>query len=117
MSTTIAYAVPVILLALTAPWCLRMLRTTSAEPALNRIGSMVAVTALAALGMVVLRAGIVPMWSWYPTAAAVAVGAIALTVRWPTLVRPGPPERRIRTVVSLVIEGALLVLVMYGFLH
>lgn len=117
MSTFIAWAVPALLLAVTAPWCLWMLRTASAEPALNRLGTLVAMTALAAFGAVALREGIVPIWSWYPTAVAVGVGAVALSVRWPTLVRPGPPERRIRTVVSLVIEGALLVLVMYGFLH
>ena len=117
MSTFIAYAVPVILLALTAPWCLRMLRTTSAEPALNRIAQLTGMTALAALGMVVLRADIVPLWSWYPTAVAVGVGAIALSFRWPTVVRSGPADRRIGTVVSLVINGALLVLVLYGFLR
>lgn len=117
MNTFIAYAVPLILLLFTAPWCLRMLRTTSAEPALNRLAQLTTLTTLAALGMVALRADIVPSWSWYPSAVAVGVGAIALCIRWPTLVRPGPPERRIRTVVSLVIEGALLVLVMYGFLH
>lgn len=117
MSTYVAVAVPLILLALTVPWCLRMVRSRTAEPALNRIGSLVAVTALAVLGVVVMGTGAVPLWSWYPTAAAVAVGATALGVRWPTLVGPGPAEHRIRTVVSLVIEGALLVLVMYGFLH
>ncbi|MGP5316416.1 hypothetical protein [Arthrobacter rhombi] len=117
MSTVISYAVPFILLALTTPWCLRMLRTTNAEPALNRITQLTGMTALAALGAVVLRAGIVPLWSWYPTAVAVGVGAIALSVRWPVLVRSGAAERRIRTVVSLVINGALLVVVSYGFLR
>ncbi|MDN5824997.1 MAG: hypothetical protein L0H47_11865, partial [Micrococcaceae bacterium] len=117
LNTFIAYAVPVILLAFTAPWCFRMLRTRTAEPALNRISQLMSMTALAALGMVALRADIVPSWTWCPTAVAVGVGAVALSARWPTLVRSGPADRRIRTVVSLVIESMVLVVVLYGLLR
>ncbi len=117
MSTYIAYAMPFILLALTAPWCLRMMRTTSSEPALNRIAQLTSMTALAVFGTTVLRADIVPGWTWYPTALAVGVGAVALSLRWPVLVRSGPPDRKIRTVVSLGITAALLVVVLYGSLR
>lgn len=117
MSMVIGYAVAAVLLALTVPWCLRMLRTTTTEPALNRIGQLVAMAGAAAMVATIVRLGVTPAWTWYPTAVAVGVGAIALSVRWPTVVRSGPADRTIRTVVSLVVEGTLLVLLLYGFLR
>lgn len=117
MRTFIAFALPLALLILTLPWCLRMLRTTSAEPPLNRIGQLVSMTAAAGMGALFVRMGITPAWTWYPVALAVGVGACALSLRWTTLIRSGPPERKILTVVSLVVEAALLVLVLYGFLR
>lgn len=117
MSTMVNLLLPVLLLVFTVPWCVRMLRRRSPAPALERVAQLASMTALVAVGAMVLRFDIVPAWSWYPSAAAVAVGATALCVRWPELATAAPPAHRGRTIASLVASTALLVLVMYASLR
>ncbi|WP_372698055.1 hypothetical protein [Arthrobacter sp. JSM 101049] len=114
MSTIVNLLLPVVLLVFTVPWCLRMLRDRTPAPALERVAHMASMTALVAVGAVVMRFDLVPAWTWYAPAAVVGVGAVALCLRWPALVCPDPPRRRAATVVSLVANAALLVLVMYA---
>lgn len=117
MSMVANLLLPVLLLVFTVPWCVRMLRRRSSAPALERVAQLASMTAVVAVGAVVMRFDIVPAWSWYPSAAAVAVGATALCVRWPELATAAPPAHRGRTMASLVASAALLVLVLYASLR
>lgn len=117
MSTLLNLLLPVLLLAFTVPWCVRMLRHRTPEPALERVAQLASMTALVAVGAAVMRFDVIPAWSWYPSAAAVAVGSTALCVRWPRLATSASPARPWRTTASLVASAALLVLVMYASLR
>lgn len=117
MSTLLNLLLPALLLVFTVPWCVRMLRHRTPEPAVERVAQLAEMTALVAVGAAVMRFDVVPAWSWYPSAAAVAVGSTALCVRWPRLTTSAPPVHRWRSTAALVASAALLVLVMYASLR